>query len=152
MTDEVRFKLGGKVYTTADLDEVTLKQIVQLERQAADIGVPVRWSQIEQAQIEVGQLGENRDEHPQSALLFAITIWASRVLSGEAVTFEQAIDVPIKAIEFLDPPTEPTPGAASGPTKARKGTRKASGQGGGSRPVAGRVTTTETSPSPSDDA
>lgn len=155
MTDapaDIRFRLGGKVYTTADLDEVTLKHIVLLERQAADLGVPVRWGQIEQAQAEMSQLDGSRDSHPDAALLFAITIWASRVLAGETITFEDAIDVPIKAIEFLDSPTEPAPGAAARPTTARKGTRKASGRAGASGPAAGRTATTATSASPSVDA
>ena len=114
-----RFKLRGKVYSTAALDELPLKALVLFDDQAAEIGMSRRWSDVETAAAEISAAkSADAEFHPSRYLVIAVTIWASRLTSGEPLTFGEAIDFPLKDIEFLPEPEDRKPGKAKGAKKA----------------------------------
>jgi hypothetical protein len=130
---EARFKIGARVYTTAALDEISLKDLIVFGREAEAIGLPAKWSDIERIASEAADLPDG-EEHPDALLLVGVTIWASRRAAGDDVTFEQSIDFPLKDLSFLPSPTDRE---EPGPTKARKGKKhtSASSPSTGSSPV-----------------
>lgn len=116
-----RFKLHGKTYTTSALDEITLKDLVLFNTQAEATGITRKWSDVERVSAELSQLTPaEADRHPEKFLAIAVTIWASRRTSGEDITFDEAIDFPIKDIEFLPEPEDRKPGKRQGAKKAPK--------------------------------
>ena len=122
-----RFKLHGKIYTTAALDEVSLKDLVLFNSQAEEIGMARKWSDVERVTAEMsGLTTAEADQHPEKLLLIAVTVWATRRIAGDAVTFGEAIDFPMNAIEFLPEPEDRKPGKRKGAAKkapAKKSTR-----------------------------
>jgi hypothetical protein len=133
MSDDVRFRLGGKVYTTASLDEISLRDLMVFERETAAMGLPMKWSDVERIGSEMAELPAD-GQHPDTLLMVGVTIWAARRAAGDDVTFEQAIDFPMKDLEFIDAPKDHQ--APTNPTRARKGKGSAKKKSGGSpRPV-----------------
>jgi hypothetical protein len=148
----MRFKLGDTVYTAAEADLLSLKDILQFEQEAADLGRPLKWGQIEAWSQELTgfyqviantkssaadrkQAEQATKDHEGALWVIAMTIWASRRVAGEAVTFEQAVDFPMRDLTWL-PETQDRK-VATNPTKARTGARKASGRAA-KRPAAAR--------------
>jgi len=121
MSTAARFKIGSKVYSTAALDEVTLRDLMLFNTQAEDMGLSERWSDVERIGCEMAALDEDAAEaHPGKMLMIGVTVWASRRLAGEQVSLEEAVDIPVKSISFLPATEDRKPG----PTKARKGPPK----------------------------
>lgn len=122
-----RFQIDGKTYTTASLDEITLKDLLVFEVQVRELGLDVTWSDLQE---KAAALAESDPDDPTTdrdgLLMMAATIWASRRMAGEDVTFAQAIDVPITKITFLPP----TKDHAAGPTRPRKPSREVSARPG----------------------
>jgi hypothetical protein len=142
-----RFKIGSKVYNTALLEEITLRDLMLFNTQAEDMGLSERWSDVERTAMEMSELDEDAAEkHPGKMLMIGVTIWASRRLSGEAVTFEEAVDVPMASIVFLPATGDRKPG----PTKARKGAAKKTTKAV-SAPVASVDASSDETPTTSED-
>ena len=134
MTD-ARFRLHGKLYSTAALDEISLKDLVLFNSQAEEIGMARKWSDVERAAFEVASMTPaEADLHPDKLLVIAVTIWASRRMAGDLVTFGEAIDFPVKDIEFLPATEDRKPGKRNGARKAPA--KKASKSTRTSAPVA----------------
>lgn len=113
-----RFKLYDRVYTTAALDELTLKDLVLFNSQAEEIGMARKWSDVERISAELSELStEEADQHPERLLIIAVTVWATRRTAGDQVTFGEAIDFPLSAIEFLPEPQDRKPGKRKGAAK-----------------------------------
>lgn len=144
MATAARFKIGTKVYTTAALDEISLRDLILFNTQAADLGLEERWADVERIATEMSNLDEaGAEAHPGKMLMIGVTIWASRRLAGEQVTLEQAVDIPLNSIAFLPATEDRKPG----PTKARKGpakkaTRPASGPAASSAATSTATSTT----------
>lgn len=141
-----RFKLDGRTYEMTAINEISLRDLVLFNAQAAEMGGDFRWSDVEEAAAEMQAMktvGE-ASKHPRRNLVIAVTIWISRRAAGDDLSFGEAIDFPMSSVEFLPSAEDRKPG----PTKARKGpakksTRKASARAGG-RPGATRSTTPKT--------
>ena len=119
-----RFVIDGKTYTTTALDEVPLKDLIRFNTEAGDMGLKERWNSVQSAAVEMDAMTTAEAEnHPDSLLVMAVTIWVSRRLAGEDLAFGDAIDVPMNRIKFLA-----DPGDRKGPTKgaAKKARPKAS--------------------------
>lgn len=110
-----RFQIDGKTYSTATLDEITLKDLLLFEVQARDLGLDVTWAQLQERAAALDTADEAAADR-DGLLMMAATIWASRRMAGEDVTFGDAIDVPLASIVFLPPTEDHKPG----PPKARK--------------------------------
>lgn len=122
----MRFKLDGKVYSTASLDEISLRDLVLFNTQAEEIGLTRKWSDVERVAHELETLpAKEADLHPEKLLVIAVTIWASRRLAGDQLTFGEAIDFPTSHLEWLPEPEDRKPGKGKGAKKApaKKSTR-----------------------------
>jgi hypothetical protein len=102
MAGDVRFKIDGKTYDTASVDQISLRDVVLFNSQAADMGLPATWADIERAAGEMADMPEGSAPHPDSLLMFAVTVWAARRIAGDDVTLEQALDVPMSSIEIVE--------------------------------------------------
>lgn len=119
-----RFKIGKKVYTTAALDEVSLRDLVLFNTQAADMGLDAKWSDIERIAGEFDAMTEaEAEKHPDALLMIAVTVWVSRRVAGEDLTFGDALDFPLSQLDFLPEPKDRQPGKAKGAKKPRKSTQ-----------------------------
>lgn len=117
MSGELRFKIDGKVYDTASVDEISLRDVLMFNKQAADMGLPATWADVERIAAETAALAEQAKAdgkkpedmapHPDALLMFAVTVWASRRIAGDDVTLEQAVDVPMSSIEIVEGPKAP---------------------------------------------
>lgn len=118
-----RFKIGSKVYTSAALDEVSLRDLVLFDNQSADMGWSKRWSDIERIATEWDALSvEEAETYPEKMTMIAVTIWVSRRVAGEDVTLDQALDIPLNSLDFLPEPEDKKPGKPKGAKKPRKST------------------------------
>lgn len=125
----MKFKIGNsKTYTLTAIDELSLKDVLDLERQTAELGKPVTANDIEvmQRRLDGYQNEAEVAADPDATMLFAISIWATRRLAGDPdLTFLDAISFKMKDLQVLPdpadhkPPANPTRGrsrqAASGP-------------------------------------
>lgn len=120
--EDVRFRIGGgkTIYSLAALDELSLKDLLALRGQLADLGVPETWNDIVAASDEMTRM-DDPDEHELSLLVFAVTIWAARRSAGDELTFGDAIDFPLSSITYLAVPQDKRPKARKAP--AKKSTR-----------------------------
>jgi len=121
----MKFKIGPTVYDAAELDMLSLVDILKFEKETADLGNPMRWSDIERIQVELEALKTDKERmaHADFIWLTAVTIWASRRLAGEKATFEEAISFPMRDLKQIEEPQDKK--AAEGPTKARTGSVRA---------------------------
>lgn len=121
----MKIKIGDQIYDAAALDELSLKTLLQLQRETADFGHPLNAADIQRISVELAALPDDqaRAQHPDALWLTAVTIWAARKLAGEQVTFEDAIDFPLSSLTYL-----PDPQDRVGPQKPRP--RKGSGADG----------------------
>ena len=116
-----RFKIGTVTYSTAALEEISLKDLVLFNSESTELGLNRTWADVERIATEIANLDENgAHAHPDLLLLLGVTIWASRRKAGENISFADAIDVPMTQILFLKSVEDRKPG----PTKARKGKGK----------------------------
>lgn len=122
-----RFQIGETIYNTAALDELSLKDIVLFDSQAAEIGLDARWSDLEQAATDMSALSaDEADRHPRKILVIAVTIWAARRMAGEQIKFGDAIDFPANSMRLLPEVGDKKPGKPKAAKKAAKKSPKAS--------------------------
>lgn len=120
-----RFSIDGRIYNTASVDEISLKDLVLFKTQAADIGLNVSWPDIEQAVDQISAMKtDEAGNHPEFLTVIAVTIWVSRRLAGEDLAFGDAIDVPMGKLKFLPEPEDRKPNPTKG--AAKKSSRKVS--------------------------
>lgn len=124
----MRFKIGGTIYDAESIDRLTLKDILTLEKETTELGHPMLWSDVQRISEEIADLKTERErsEHPAAIWMFAITIWASRHLAGESLTFGEAIDFPLADLDWLPEPADrqkpkrPTKAGRAGSARAAK--------------------------------
>lgn len=137
-TADARFKIGDKVYSTAALDEISIRDLVVFNTEVADLGLHYTWADVERIGNEMAEMPDQEAlHHPDAMFITGVTIWASRRAAGDSVTFLEAIDIKIKDLEFL-----PSTQDHVGPTKAAKKSGSKSGRKGSNR--AGSTTSTPT--------
>jgi hypothetical protein len=128
-----RFKIGEKLYSTASLDEVSLRDIIRFNTQAESLGIAERWHDVEVAAAEMASGTQAAAmAHPMRNVVIGVTIWASRLVAGEDVTFEQAVTFPVRELTMLPDPEDRKSGKAKGakraPAKKKTATRSGSGR------------------------
>lgn len=121
----MKLAIDGKVYDAADLDQLSLRDILMFEKESADMGRPMSWADIGviSTRIDALKTKAEKEADPGIVWMTAVTIWASRRLAGENITFEQAVDFPMRSLTFLPEPQDRK--AAGNPTKARPGSGRA---------------------------
>lgn len=114
-----RFTIDGKVYTLGAVDDISLKDLVLFNTQAADMGLTERWNDVERVATEINALTpEQAESHPDKLLMTAVTIWVARRLAGDDLSFGDAIDLPLSKVKWIADPGDKK--AKTNPTKPRK--------------------------------
>lgn len=125
----MRFKIGEKVYDAAGIDRLTLGNILRLEKETAELGRPMKWSELQGLAARVSGLSEDEfgldDETPW---FIALTVWASRLNAGEDITFAEAIDFRLDEFQPIAEPEDHKPGKAQ---KSRQGSGRDESSGTG---------------------
>jgi len=131
----MKFKIGTATYNAAALDLISLKDVLVLEQESADLGRALRFNDIKEMAEDISELKTDKERHAHPAMpwVLAVTIWASRRIAGERMSFGDAIDFPLRDLTWLKEPQDHK--AATSP-KAR--TRKGSAPVG-KRPAAGQA-------------
>lgn len=124
----MKFKIGDTVYTAVDLDDLTLKMAIQLEEATSSLGRALTLGELSVMGEELQALKTDKERatHPATPWVLAVSIWASRNLAGENLTFADAIDFPMSQLTFLKEPQDHK--KPVNPTKARQAPRKGSGR------------------------
>jgi hypothetical protein len=122
----VKFKIGDRVYDGTAIDQLSLKMLLELEQQTKDFGRTLTMNDIQSMSAELDGLksDQERQAHPNGPWFLAVAIWAARKVAGEAVTFSEAIDFPLKDLTFLPEPQDHKV-ATSPKAQARKGSDRA---------------------------
>lgn len=120
----MRFKIRETTYNAASLYSLSLRQILQLEMETKDFGRELHLADIQALTDELDAISDpkKRGASPAATWVLAVTIWATRNLAGEKITFEQAVDFPMDQLTILPEPEDHRQG---NPTKGRP--RKGSG-------------------------
>jgi hypothetical protein len=122
----VKFKIGDRIYDGTAIDELSLKMLLELEQQTKDFGRTLTMNDIQSMSAELDGLktDKERSAHPSGPWFLAVAIWAARKVAGEAVSFSDAIDFPLKDLTFLPDPQDHK--VATGPkAQTRKGSARA---------------------------
>lgn len=106
-----RFQLGKKIYTTAAIDEISLRDLMLFNAQAEAMGLNTSFAEIEVSLVEISGLveaGKTQEIAGRRDLLVVIgaTVWAARRTAGEDVTLDEATNFPMKQLVFLDNPED----------------------------------------------
>lgn len=159
----MRFQIGEAIYNGTDLDLLSLRDILLFEKEAAELGRPLKWGEVQGWAQEIDELARAAADKKSSAakrqasedairdhegtlMVMALTIWAARKLAGDGLSFSDAIDFPMRDLRWLPSPEDRK--VAANPTKARKST-KASGRAARPRPGARPARPTSKVPSTS---
>lgn len=131
----MRFRIGQKTYTAAAVDRLTLKQLIQVESETADLGRRMTWTELRALSGRIADLAAKDEDaavaDPDWPWFLGLIVWASRVDAGEAITFTDAIDFPLEDFEVIPEPQDRK--APADPTKARRGSGPAASGGAGGR-------------------
>ncbi len=144
----MRINIGGETYPLSSLDDLTLNQLMRLERESADAGRPMKWRDLRAMIDRVGKLEPDDVEGDDDFLWYiGLIVWASRVSSGEKVNLSEALDFRLVDLEFEPDEGELLPGPVDPPLP-----RTGSGRGGDKRKAKGaarKASSPKTSASPS---
>lgn len=144
----MRVRINGKSYQLAAPAELSLRDLIELERVTTAMGMPVNLGILEEWQAEINAIKaptkaeRNRlvGANPHAQWMFAVNLYASRRKAGDEVTFDECLDMspmdaqwePEDGDEEPDPTGRPLPLKASAVAvkrpadRAKKSTRKAS--------------------------
>ncbi len=136
----MKFKLHERTYDLATLDRLSLLDILMMEKETRELGNPLKWSDVLRivAEVEAMQPAKGASaaevekakakvaEHPDILWMSAITIWSSRRIAGEKVTFVEAIDFPQSDLIWVpDPQDHKESARPTKPARARAGSGRA---------------------------
>lgn len=124
----MRFVLDGKAYEVDGISRLSLMDVLRFNRESERGDWGVTWADIEDMLNELrGLTDEDRKRHPAAVWLLALSVWRSFRDSGEALTFEAALDrLPALDSERLKWLPDPEDHKPANPRKARP-SRKGSG-------------------------
>jgi hypothetical protein len=115
----MKFKLGDTIYDGSAFEDLSLRALLDLEKETTQFGRTLRMHDIE-AMSEALQgcaTDEERAAHPDGPWMMAVTIWAARRAAGDGTTFADAIDFPLKELQFIPDPADHK--KSSNPTRPR---------------------------------
>lgn len=122
-----RFVIDGKSYPAVAIERLTLAHLLRLEAETAEMGRPMKWSELRAIAERVSALPpdevENDDDFPW---FMAMVLWAARLEAGENISFGDAVNFPLSALVVVPDPGDHQAGDAADPTPPRPG----SGRGG----------------------
>ncbi len=149
----MRFAIGTKVYDMTAIEDLSLKMLLEVEAETARFGRKLCMADLRRMSTEIEALktDQARADHPDSPWLTAVSIWATRRLSGEAIDFDTAIDFPMSQLVFM-PEAHERGGTPAGPKGRKAAAAAGSGRGAAAaRPSRAKPRQTKpTSATPSD--
>lgn len=133
-----RFTIKGVgTYETAALDKISLLDLMMFNQQAADLGMPYAWDEVEAIAHKLDDIvqwegaGSDPATKPpevsrrDEVLLLAVTVWASRRIAGDQVSFAEAINFPMTDYDMLpDPQDRKAPGNPQKPPRKPQRSRR----------------------------
>lgn len=128
----MRISIGGATYPLSKLDDLTLIQLIRLERESAEAGRPMKWRDLRDMIERVGSLAQDQVEEDDDFLWYVgLVVWASRVSSGDTVTLAEALDFNLSELDFIPDEGETMPDVVDPhrPRPARSGRGGAKGKG-----------------------
>jgi hypothetical protein len=124
--------LKGISYTTADLDRLSLRDILRFEKETAEANYPLSWAEITMlVRGELAALPDNmaRALHPGTYKLLAATVYATKCLAGENPSWAESIDFGLDELKNLPDTTDRAKPANPTAARKRKPAAKASAPG-----------------------
>lgn len=130
--------IGEKHYPLIDMEKLSLKHTLVLQRELAVTGISSArsWQEAKELVRQFQTMSKaERESHPEALFLTALTIWAARVSTGEDLTLLEAVDVPLSEIRFVREPTDrqapegkagPRPGGGAKRSTSKKKSTSAS--------------------------
>lgn len=126
----MKFRIQGRMYDMADLEQLTIRDTLLLQGQTAALGREITFGEVVAMAKRMGTLtSEERERDADCMWVFACSIWASKRLGGDDCTLNDVIDLRLSEIDVVADPKDHLDKAD--PTKPRP----ASGRGG-KRPAA----------------
>jgi hypothetical protein len=140
----VKIVIDDTVYDGQTIDALSIRHVLAFNRECAHKGFPTleapwTWQDVERIREEIAVMPkEDRERHPEGLLLTAISVWASRIVAGESVSFDEAISTPLERMHFvIEPGDRPNPDqdrtGAADPRRARPASGRASAPASTSR-------------------
>lgn len=109
-----RLRIGGKVYATDSLNDISLANLLIFKSQAH----PYTWADVQRLAAELDEMDEDEagaafEREPEYMLPLGVMVWLARKAAGEEPDFWKAIDIPATAVSFVPEPGDKKPGKAS---------------------------------------
>ncbi len=102
--------IDGKKYPAATISDLSLRHTLELQRELTteNISRAKTWGEVRGLVEEFAALPDDaaRSNHPESLFLMAVTIWATRVTAGEALTLLESVDIPATSVKWVAEPTD----------------------------------------------
>lgn len=114
----MKMRINGRTYEPASPVELSLRDLIALERVTTELGMPVNLGILEERQAEIEaikaptKLERNRllGRQPWAQMLFAVNVFAARRKAGDDVTFDDCLDLsPLDVDWILEPEDEAEP-------------------------------------------
>jgi hypothetical protein len=117
----MKFQLEDRIYDGTSIEDLSLRAMLDLERETESFGRKLRMPDIEAMAESLAECATDKDRsrHPDVLWLTAVTIWAARRAAGETLSFADAIDFPMSHLTFLPEPQDHKEKAKANPTKPR---------------------------------
>lgn len=126
----MKLRVDGRLYDPASPAELSLRDLINLERVTTELGMPVNLGIIEQRETELREIRAKyatkaeRDritgQQPWAQMLFAVNVYAARRKAGDDVTFDDCLDLSPVDVAFIQEAgdEEPDPTVPPRPLKA----------------------------------
>jgi hypothetical protein len=135
----VKFKIGGKTYTSVTLTKPSIMDYIKLGNQTAALGQ--RWTDVDvrnlATRIAECKTDKERMEHPEMLMFIGLLQWAGLAVDGDPDPFEHGFGVSLDDLEFIAEPEDlKKPADRKDPSKPRA---RAGSVRGGRTPAAKRA-------------
>lgn len=129
----MRIQIGeGQAYDLHSVDDLTLAQLIRLEKECAALGQAMKWRDLRAMLERIAAMDADKAQDDDDFLLFiGITVWASRLAAGETVSLADAVAFRLADLEFLPdegeelPADEPADPPLPRPERSGRGAAKA---------------------------
>lgn len=135
-----RFRIGSEIFEFASASDVTLRDLLAVEKESAELGHPIHMGEI----VRLSELFQTLTPqearyHAESGWMLAITIWMSKIKklrdAGDFTTrisLGDAIDFPLDLFEPLPDLEDRKAPAGKAPRKRTSSGSARAARGGGS--------------------
>src|SRR5689334_5336144 len=90
---QLRMTIKGTVYTVPAFDEVTLKDILQFDREADELGIAEEWADVEDIAIRAADTAGPGVAVRQYRILILASVWLAKRFAGESISLDEAAEI-----------------------------------------------------------